>query len=170
MTQSSSAKPAISHTAAVSASAFLIVADLLTKLWIESAFRLGESVPVIPGFFSVVYIKNRGSAFGFLSQVPGNYIIYGFTALAIVAIGFVIAMYRSLPQGDIFSRVSFVLIGSGAFGNLIDRFRSGAVTDFLLFYVGQWSWPAFNVADSCITVGVFILGYAILFKPGVPPE
>jgi signal peptidase II len=158
-------KPAIRHTAAVSASAFLIVADLLTKLWIESAFRLGESVPVIPGFFSIVYIKNRGSAFGFLSQVPGNYIIYGFTVLAIVAIGFIIALYRSLPPEDAISRISFVLIGSGAFGNLIDRFRSGAVTDFLLFYVGQWAWPAFNVADSLITIGVVVLAYTILFKP-----
>lgn len=163
-------KPTISHTTAVSVSAFLIVADLLTKLWIESAFRLGDAVSVIPGFFSVVYIKNRGSAFGFLSQVPGNIVIYGFTVLAIVAIGFVIAMYRSLQPEDIFSRISFVLIGSGASGNLIDRFRSGSVTDFLLFYIGQWSWPAFNVADSCITVGVFILGYAILFKPGVSAE
>jgi signal peptidase II len=163
-------KPAIRHSTALFVSAFLIVADLLTKLWIESAFRLGESVPVIPGFFSVVYIKNRGASFGFLSQVPGNLVIYGFTALAMAAVGFIIALYRSLPPEDIISRVSFVLIGSGAFGNLVDRFRSGAVTDFLLFYVGQWSWPAFNVADSCITVGVFILGYAILFKPRVPPE
>jgi signal peptidase II len=170
MLKTPSAKPVFGHTAAVSVSAFLIVADLLTKLWIESAFRLGESVPVIPGFFSIVYIKNKGSAFGFLSQAPGNIVIYGFTVLGIVAIGFIIALYRSLPPEDIISRISFVLIGSGAFGNLIDRFRSGAVTDFLLFYVGQWSWPAFNVADSCITIGVFILGYAILFKPRVPAE
>jgi len=163
-------KPAISHTTAVLVSAFLIVTDLLTKLWIESAFRLGDAVSVIPGFFSVVYIKNKGSAFGFLSQAPGNIVIYGFTVLAIAAIGFIIAIYRSLPPDDLFSRISFVLIGSGASGNLIDRFRSGAVTDFLLFYVGQWSWPAFNVADSCITIGVFILVCAILFKPRVPPE
>ena len=165
MLKAPSVKPAFGHTAAVSVSAFLIVADLLTKLWIESAFRLGESVPVIRGFFSIVYIKNKGSAFGFLSQVEGNLVIHGFTVMAIVAIGFIIAIYRSLPPEDSISRISFVLIGSGAFGNLIDRFRSGAVTDFLLVYVGQWSWPAFNVADSCITIGVFLLGCAILFKP-----
>jgi signal peptidase II len=162
-------KPAVSHLAAVSVSAFLIVADLLAKLWIESAFRLGDSVNVIPGFFSVVYIKNKGSAFGFLAQVEGNFVIHGFTVMAIVAIGFIIAIYRSLPPEDAISRISFVLIGSGAFGNLVDRLRSGAVTDFLLFYIGQWSWPAFNVADSCITVGVFVLGYAILFKPKPAP-
>lgn len=163
-------KPVLTHATAVFVSAFLIVADLLTKLWIESVFRLGDSVNVIPGFFNVVYIKNRGSAFGFLSQVEGNLVIHGFTVLAIVAIGFIIAIYRSLPPEDTISRIAFVLIGSGAFGNLIDRFRSGAVTDFLLFYVGQWSWPAFNVADSCITIGVIILGYAILFKPRVFQE
>lgn len=157
-------KPAISHTAAISVSAFLIVADLLTKLWIESALRLGDSVSVIPGFFSIVFIKNKGASFGFLSQVEGNIVIYGFTVMAMIAIGFIIALYRSLPPEDVISRVSFVLIGSGAFGNLIDRFRSGAVTDFLLLYVGQWAWPAFNVADSCITIGVVILAYVILFK------
>lgn len=157
-------KPAISHMAAISVSAFLIVADLLTKLWIESAFRLGDSVSVIPGFFNVVYIKNKGASFGLLAQVEGNVVIYGFAVMAMIAVGFIIALYRTLPPEDIVSRVSFVLIGSGAFGNLIDRFRSGAVTDFLLFYVGQWAWPAFNVADSCITVGVVILAYAILFK------
>lgn len=154
---------------AVFASAFLVTADLLTKLWIESALRLGESVPVIPGFFSIVYIKNRGASFGFLSQVEGNWVTYGFTVVAVIAIGVIIHIYRELPPEDMISRVSFVLIGSGAFGNLIDRFRSGAVTDFLLFYVGQWSWPAFNVADSCITVGVIVLGYAILFRPKTAP-
>lgn len=158
-------KPPFTHLSAILGALFLIVTDLLTKLWIESAFRLGESVPVIRGFFSVVYIKNRGASFGFLSQVEGNWVTYGFTVIAVIAIGVIIYIYRALPPEDVISRVSFVLIGSGAFGNLIDRFRSGAVTDFLLFYVGQWSWPAFNVADSCITIGISILGYAILFKP-----
>ncbi|MBF0634057.1 MAG: signal peptidase II [Nitrospinae bacterium] len=158
-------KPVLTHMTAVSVSAFLIVADLLTKLWIESAFKLGDSVSVIPGFFSVVYIKNKGASFGLLSQVEGNVVIYGFAVMAMIAIGFIIALYRTLPPEDIISRVAFVLIGSGAFGNLIDRFRSGAVTDFLLFYVGQWAWPAFNVADSCITVGVVVLAYTILFRP-----
>jgi signal peptidase II len=162
---SSPMKPPFSHLSALLAAVFLFVADLMTKLWIESAFRLGETVPVIDGFFSLVYIKNRGSAFGFLSQVEGNWISYGFTAIAAVAIGVIIYIYRTLPKEDVVSRVSFILIGSGAFGNLVDRFRTGAVTDFLLFYIGQWSWPAFNVADSCITVGVVILGYTIIFKP-----
>lgn len=150
----------------------MVAVDLATKLGIESAFTLHESKTVIPGLFNIVYIKNKGAAFGFLSQINGDWVSYAFMAIAVTALVVIALLYRSAPADDWISRAAYVLIGSGALGNLIDRIRSGAVTDFLLFYIGEYQWPAFNVADSCITVGIILLGYVMAFnnsKPGSMP-
>jgi len=151
--------------APVLAALALVAADQATKMIIVSRFHMNESLEVIPGFFSIVYIRNRGAAFGMLSNIEGEWVSRGFMIVALVAIVAIAVLYRSLPSEDRASRASLVLIGSGALGNLIDRARYGSVTDFLLFYIGEYQWPAFNVADSCITIGVFILGYALMTTP-----
>ncbi len=143
----------------------LVFADQVTKWIVEAKMAIGERIDIIPGFFSLAHIKNRGAAFGFLNDVDSQWISVGFAVLAIVATCVLTLLYRSTPKSDLVSRVAFVIIGAGAIGNLVDRVRLGAVTDFLLFYVGQFYWPAFNVADSLITVGVCLLGYRILVNP-----
>jgi len=148
----------------------LIAADQITKALIQSSFAVNESVEVIPGFFNIVFIMNKGAAFGFLSDVESEWVSWGFTAIAAAAIAVIVVLYRSLGMGERAARVSLVLIGSGAVGNLIDRIRFGEVTDFLLFYIGKYQWPAFNVADSCITVGVILLGYSLLARPAMKED
>ncbi len=141
----------------------LVVFDQATKWVIEATFPLGDSSVVIPGFFNLVHIQNKGAAFGFMAGVDSAWINRGFTATATLALFVIAFLYRSLGPNEKVAKVAMVLIGSGALGNLIDRIRLGSVTDFLLFYVGEYSWPAFNVADSCVTVGVTLLAYSIIF-------
>ncbi|MBI5816006.1 MAG: signal peptidase II [Nitrospinae bacterium] len=149
---------------AIAMAAILVVMDLVTKLYIENNFSHGTVRQVIPGLFNIVYVKNKGAAFGMLGHVEGDWVSYAFTTIAIIAIVVIIVLYRTLPADDTVSRIGFTLVGAGALGNLIDRFRTGSVTDFLLVYIGQYQWPAFNVADSCITIGVILLAFQMLMK------
>lgn len=139
---------------------FIVVSDQITKLWIVRNFNLYESLEVVPGFFSLTYITNKGAAFGFLSGDHAAwrqifFVTVGFGALAFMAYAF----KQFKEQGAIFA-YALSLIAGGAIGNLIDRLRLGSVVDFLDFYVNNHHWPAFNVADSAITVGVclFLIG------------
>lgn len=160
--------PPLAWITPLAAAFFLIVGDQVTKYIIESSLALNESVVVIPGLFNIVHVKNRGAAFGLMADMESEWVSIGFTVVAVIAVAVIIALYRSLRPGEIITKVSLTLIGSGAIGNLIDRIRLGSVTDFLLFYIGEYQWPAFNVADSCITVGVIMLGYTIIL--GSPKE
>ena len=150
--------------------AALVAADQYTKGLIESSLPLGGGFNVIPGFFDIVHIRNTGAAFGLLSGVDSEWVSRGFMLFTVVALGALAAMYRSLPAGERLSRTALVMIGSGAIGNFIDRVERGGVTDYLLFYIGEYRWPAFNVADSLITVGVIALVVTIIFprRPGGP--
>jgi len=132
-----------------------LVLDQLTKLYIDRAFRLYESLPVIDGLFSITYVRNQGAAFGILAnhslRVPF------FIGIALVAaVGILWAIHRLRPEQKLAS-FSLALILSGAVGNLIDRIRLGEVIDFLDVYWRGHHWPAFNIADSAISVGVALL-------------
>ncbi|MDH5639626.1 MAG: signal peptidase II [Nitrospinota bacterium] len=140
----------------------LVAADQYTKGLIEERFTLGSGVNVIPGFFDIVYVKNRGAAFGILAGVKSEWVMRGFLLFTVVAMGMLVWLYNSFGPEERLGRVSTVMIGAGAIGNFIDRLREGSVTDFLLFYIGEYQWPAFNVADSLITVGVAILALSIV--------
>lgn len=132
----------------------VVAADQMTKHWIMTVFRPGEHLPVIPGFFDLVYVTNTGAAFGFLA---GDHALWRqgfFITVALVALAAIITFYRHNKSRGILFHIGLGLIGGGAIGNLIDRLRWGAVVDFLDFYVGGHHWPAFNVADSAITTGV----------------
>jgi len=131
--------------------------DQLSKFWIISAMNLYETHPIIPGFFNLVYVTNKGAAFSMFASVDSpwrHYFFVGVNSIALIAL--TIAAFKMINQ-HIFYRVSFALIGAGALGNLFDRLRFGAVIDFLDFYIGSYHWPAFNVADSSICVGVALL-------------
>ena len=136
------------------------IVDQLTKLWIMTTFALHEQQNIIPGVFNLVYVTNTGAAFGFLAGSKNLLRQSFFVAVAIIALIVIVFAYGHLKrQGRIFV-YALGLIAGGAVGNLIDRLRFGSVVDFLDFYLGSYHWPAFNVADSAITVGValFLLG------------
>jgi signal peptidase II len=132
--------------------------------------RLPPGVPtsVIDGFFSLTLVMNPGLAFGMLGTVPRGW-RWVVALLSIAALGVLAAVAtRLLPEGGRAAAVAVGMIFGGAAGNLIDRARFGAVVDFLDFYWRGWHWPAFNVADSAISVGVALLALRMLTAP--PPQ
>jgi len=138
----------------------VVIVDQLTKLWIMTTFALHGQQKIIPGFFDLVYVTNTGAAFGFLAGSKTWLRQAFFVGVAIVALIVIVFAYGHLKkQGRLFV-YALGLIAGGAVGNLIDRLRFGSVVDFLDFYLGSYHWPAFNAADSAITVGValFLLG------------
>lgn len=125
----------------------------------------GVPVTVIDGVFSLTLVMNPGLAFGMLSTVPGGWrwvvALLSIAALAVLAT----LASRLLPEGGVVAAIAIGMIFGGAAGNLIDRGRFGAVVDFLDFYWRGWHWPAFNVADSAISVGVALLALRMLTLP-----
>ena len=136
-------------------SALIITIDQVTKVYIDKMMDLHSSVTVLENFFNITYMRNKGAAFSFLSDF--NYRIPFFILVSVVAIiVLLIVLYRLRPDQK-FAAISLSLIFSGALGNLIDRIRLGEVIDFLDAHWYQHHWPAFNVDDSAICVGVFLL-------------
>ena len=142
--------------------ALISVTDQVTKQMIRDRFGLGESLPVIDGFFDLTYIENTGAAWG---MMKGQEVFLIVISLLMVVV--MLGCYRSLA-GVLAHRVAFGLLLGGIVGNLMDRIRLSAVTDFLDFYVGRHHWPAFNIADSAICVGVAIYLVSTLLgeRPG----
>ena len=128
-------------------SSIVILLDYLTKKIIVTKVMLYESINVLP-FLNIVHVQNKGAAFSILSNMGNKYFI-GISVIAIIAIA--IYLYR-LPKG--LELVALSLILGGAVGNLLDRISIGKVTDFIDVFVGKWHWPAFNVADSALTIGI----------------
>jgi signal peptidase II len=154
---------------AVATALAVLILDQLTKLLAVDRLVPGVPVSVVDGFFSLTLVMNPGLAFGMLSSTPTAWrwvvALLSMAALAVLtAIG-----ARLLPSGGWLMRLALGLIFGGAVGNLIDRGRFGAVTDFLDFYWRSYHWPAFNVADSAISVGVALLALRMLW-PGAPPS
>lgn len=137
--------------------ALIVLLDVLTKAYISSTMFLHESFPVIEGFFNITYVRNPGAAFSFLADAPAAFRSIFFvtvTSLAILCILYYVAKDKFENPLMTFG---LSLIMSGAVGNLIDRVRLGEVIDFIDVYIGSYHWPAFNVADSAISVGAFLL-------------
>jgi signal peptidase II len=146
----------------------LLILDQVTKYIIHTGMDLHESIPVITGFFSITYIRNPGAAFGFLAGASSTFRYVFFIGVTIAAIGLILHYLRTYAAGDRLLTISLGMILSGAIGNLIDRVRFGEVIDFLDVYIGTAHWPAFNVADSAISVGAFIL-FIHLIRQKKPP-
>ena len=155
----------------------VIILDQATKYWITQSMRLHESIPLIPNLFSFTYIRNPGAAFGLLAGSSNAFrtVFFGVTSLfALALLGTILVR---LPERDWIGQVSIAGILGGAIGNLIDRLRFGEVIDFLDVYVESYHWPAFNVADSAISVGVVCLIIHFAFErkdaplpaPDTPP-
>lgn len=145
--------------------AFVVLCDQAGKWWIVRHFALYESVEVLPGFFNLTYLTNTGAAFGFLAGQPALWRHVFFVTVALAALCAILLLYLRLYRHSFFYELSLALIAGGALGNLIDRVRLGSVVDFLDFYIGRYHWPAFNAADSAITVGVSVfLVYSLFFE------
>ncbi|MGI8895147.1 MAG: signal peptidase II [Casimicrobiaceae bacterium] len=134
-------------------SAVIIVVDQATKALVLARFAPGEELPVT-GFFSLVLAFNSGAAFSMLASAPG-WQRWFFVGIALAASVFLIWMLRRGGERMLCAGLALVL--GGAIGNLWDRLAIGRVVDFLLFHYHEWAWPAFNVADSAITVGAALL-------------
>ncbi len=137
----------------------VVVLDQWTKLLVLSHFDVpGDTVVLIQDFFSFTYVRNTGAAFGFLATANPAFRVPFFLLVPIVAMVFLSFLYRDLPTQARWRSLALGLVSGGAIGNLIDRVRLGYVVDFLDFhYHTAWFFPAFNVADSAICVGVGIL-------------
>ena len=135
----------------------LLGLDQLSKFLVVSTMDLYEVRSLVPGLFNLVYVTNKGAAFSMFASVDSPLRHYFFVVVNSAAfLGLTIAAWK-MASHHLLYRVSFAMIAAGAVGNLIDRLRFGAVIDFLDFYVGAYHWPAFNVADSAICVGVAVL-------------
>lgn len=142
----------------------VIIFDQITKTVIQNTVLLYHSITVIPGFFSITHIHNPGGAFGFMANKSSGLRNLLFLLISSLAICLIFYFYKKTPQKYSLLSACFALILGGAFGNLIDRIRFGKVVDFLDFYIGSYHWPAFNVADSAITVGIGIYVILVIFK------
>ncbi len=133
------------------------VLDQLSKALIVRHFRPGQSIPILPGFFDLTFVLNPGAAFGFLAGLPEQIRHPLFVTIAVVAaVLIVLYRHRHLRHYALASAALGLILG-GAIGNLVDRLRYGMVVDFLDFYLGPYHWPAFNVADSAISIGVSLM-------------
>lgn len=139
----------------------VLLVDLATKSAVMSAFSLHESMPVIPGFFDLTYIRNPGAAFGFLAKASPAFRSFFFSGVAVAAILFILYFLFREKKASLTLTLSLGLIIGGATGNLLDRIRFGEVVDFLYFSIGGYHWPAFNAADSAISVGACLLLYGM---------
>ena len=135
-------------------SAIMVLTDQISKTVVRNTMSLYESIPVIPEFFHITYVTNDGMAFGINFPLG----IYVFSAISIIFTGFLFWYLWSIKDDEIVVRTGVALILAGAIGNLIDRIFLGEVVDFLDFMIGDFHWYVFNLADSCVTVGLgFVL-------------
>ena len=146
--------------------AVTVLADQLTKAWIVHSFDLYGLQEIIPGFFNLVYVTNTGAAFSMLADIQSAWKHYFFLLIgAVAAVGLTVAAYRMRKDNRLYG-VALALICGGALGNVIDRVRLGSVVDFLDFYIPivNYRWPAFNVADSCISIAAVLLFLSALLE------
>ncbi len=142
----------------------VLILDQVTKALILKHLPLGGSLPVIPGFFAITHVHNPGGAFGFLAAMSAEVRSLVFVAVSLLAAGLIVYFYWQTPPRQRVLAFGLALVFGGAAGNLVDRIRFGIVVDFLDVYIKDLHWPAFNVADSAITVGVFIFAFYLLFR------
>jgi signal peptidase II len=146
-------------------SAAIIILDVWTKALVLARIDLHETVSIIPNFFQLVHVRNTGAAFGIGANASSRLIplLLNAGAIAVFCVVVVYAMRSAVT--DRLLQTGLHLILGGAIGNLLDRFRFGYVVDFLDVYVGTKHWPAFNVADSAICIGIALLFLDMRKKP-----
>jgi len=134
-----------------------VVLDQWTKYLVDHRMLLHQSVPILPGWFELTYVRNRGAVFGFLAGIDSWWRMPFFLTFSAIAVVLLAIFYiRSRPDQGLL-RLSLALILAGAVGNVVDRLRFGYVIDFLDVHWRHYHWPAFNIADSAISVGICLM-------------
>lgn len=142
----------------------ILVLDQWTKYIIVQKFRLYQGVEVIHGFFNIIHVRNTGGAFGIFGGERGGIGSILFVVVSLIAIGAIVFLFVKTKENEKALALSFSLILSGAMGNLIDRLHFGEVVDFLDFHLSAYHWPAFNVADSAICIGIGLMALELLIR------
>jgi signal peptidase II len=160
------------HKALLIITPLVFIADQLTKWLVVKYIPLKEGISIIPGYFDLVHFQNKGAAFGMLSSLPEGFRQYFFYIVAVIAVVILAVFCWQYGGRSKLLPVAIALVLGGIAGNILDRIRFGAVTDFISvhirdaafnFNLGRWhiniplDWPAFNVADSAITIAMFLL-------------
>lgn len=143
----------------------VVFLDQVSKWLVVKFLPLHSSVAVIPGFFNLVHVRNTGAAFSFLAGGYSTWRQIFFVTVSIAGMAVILYIHQGLKGEERWARGSLALIFGGALGNLIDRLRLGEVIDFLDVFVGPYHWPAFNVADSAISIGAVLLLLFLLRSP-----
>lgn len=145
----------------------LILIDQLTKWLIQTHIPYGGVVPIIPGFFSLVYVSNTGAAFSIFQG--NNFFFIALALVALLAVLFWLIRDQFNPKKEhrmsVVTKIACSLFAAGIVGNLLDRVLKGSVVDFLDFYIKSYTWPSFNVADSCICIAAALLVLMSFRKP-----
>jgi signal peptidase II len=147
----------------------VLVLDQGTKLYIHHTFMLHESRPVVTDFFHLTYVRNSGAAFGLLARQNATFLRLFFPAVTLCAVGILLLYFQHTPRQRVLTLWGICLIIGGAIGNGIDRLWLGQVIDFLDVFWQTYHWPAFNVADSAICVGVGCLLLDAFLHPSLSP-
>jgi signal peptidase II len=145
-------------------SVIVVLLDRWTKRLVAAHIAMYSHIQIIPGFFRITHTENTGAAFSLFADSPSHWktaLLIGFSVIAMIV---VIGLLWKQQRGITLTGIALSLILGGAVGNLWDRVASGRVVDFLLFYVKQYQWPVFNLADSAIVVGALLLVIEILFS------
>jgi signal peptidase II len=140
----------------------ILLLDQWTKSMVVQKLPLYQRVNVIQGFFDLTHVRNTGGAFGILGGGKGGLGSILFVGVSLIAIGAIVFLFLKIKENEKTLAFSFSLILSGAVGNLIDRLRYGEVVDFLDFHLSTYHWPAFNVADSAICIGIGLMALELL--------
>jgi len=142
----------------------ILFLDQWTKYVVQQELALYQRVEVIRGFFNLTHVRNPGGAFGIFGGEKGGLGSWLFVVVSLVAIGSILFLFAKTMEDERTLSFSFSLVLSGAIGNLVDRFRFGEVVDFLDFYLHSYHWPAFNVADSAICIGIGLMAFDLLIR------
>ncbi len=147
--------------------ALVLILDLTSKYWVMSRFALHETFPLIP-FINLTYAQNPGAAFSFLADHSGWQRWFFISIAIIITFILIVLMYRSSMRQSL-SNCAYALIVGGASGNLFDRIVYGVVVDFIDFYVNNWHWPTFNLADTAICTGAVLIVFEGIIRPAETP-
>ena len=143
---------------------WILFVDQWTKYAVQQKLALYQKVEVIQGVFNLVHVRNTGGAFGIFGGEKGGLGSWLFVVVTLIAIGCILFLFIRLREHETTLSLSLSLVLSGAIGNFIDRLRYGEVVDFLDFYLNSYHWPAFNIADSAICLGIGLMALELLIR------
>jgi len=143
---------------------WIILTDQWTKYVVLQRVPLYRRVEVIQGFFNLTHVRNAGGAFGIFGGEKGGISGLLFVVVSLLAIGIILFLFLKVKEEEKHIALSLSLVLSGAIGNLLDRVRYGEVVDFLDFHISSYHWPAFNIADTAICMGIGLMALELLFK------